>query len=74
MKSLNVLKVAVLALPLLVASCGTKKKAVDTVTKSTTVLPKDSAEQQQSDRQHEQQSGDKSAAFLCCAHLLCPLM
>ena len=47
MKSLNVLKVAVLALPLLVASCGTKKKAVDTVTKSTTVLPKDSAEQQQ---------------------------
>lgn len=47
MKSLNVLKVAVLALPFLVASCGTKKKAVDTVTKSTTVLPKDSAEQQQ---------------------------
>ena len=28
MKSLNVLKVAILALPLLVASCGTKKKAV----------------------------------------------
>ena len=40
MKSSNILKIAALALPLLLASCGTKKKVVD-VTKPATSVNKD---------------------------------
>ena len=42
MKSLKLLKIAVLAMPLLIASCGTKKKAVEAVAPKSAEMVKDS--------------------------------